>query len=86
MKQILFLLCLSFFIVSCEKEEECDSNCGIVVSDDFSDACLGYTDLGYALAVQNECTDNIQTFCVSEYDWNNVYVGDYECVENQGTW
>lgn len=79
MKKIILLFCLSFFVLSCEKEDECVSNCGTIVEED---ACL----LDYCVTIQNECTNNLETFTISETDWSNAFAGDQMCITNVTSW
>jgi len=79
MKKVLLLLCLSFFILSCEKEEDEDCNCGVITDDEIIDDC-------YSLTIMNDCSGNYETFCFSESVWFDNYVGDNFCVTNVDSW
>ena len=69
------ILALSF---GCE-EEECVSNCGTVLDDAITNGV-------YTLTIQNECSNNTEVFIVTELTWSNIYVGDFECVDNYTSW
>ena len=74
----LFLTTVLALSFGCE-EEECISNCGTVLDD----AILSD---GYTLTIQNECSNNVETFYVTESTWSNVYVGNQFCVTNYTSW
>ena len=78
MKKFIILFCLSFFILSCEKEQE-DCNCGIITNDEI----IGGE---YTLSIRNDCTNNIETFVFSESVWFDAYVGERFCVTNVDSW
>ena len=80
MKKFILLFCLSFFILSCEKEEE-NCNCGIITDDEIlPNNC-------YSLSVRNECSNNIETFSCFDYDvWIDNYVGNSICFNDIDSW
>ena len=81
MKKFILLFCLSFFILGCEKEEEdnCPSNCGTITDDEILTDC-------YSLSIQNECSNNIETYCFDYDVWMDNYVGGNLCVYNVDSW
>lgn len=81
MKKIFYLLLFISigFFPSCEKEDECVSNCGIITN---QDACSD----AYCITIRNECTDNLETFVLSYSDWDSAYVGNEFCISNVTSW
>jgi hypothetical protein len=75
---LLFLSVLTFS--SCQKDEELYQNCqcGIIVDDPIT-TC-------YTLAIRNECSGRVKSFCFDQNVWFNNYVGDRFCVSNAQPW
>jgi len=78
MKKILFILSITMFLFSCEKEIE-DCNCGVISNDGIDGDC-------YWLEIRNNCSNNKKVFCFDEDFWMNNYVGDNVCVTNESGW
>ena len=78
MKKLILLFFLSFFILSCEKEEDC--NCGVITNDEILENNC------YSLTIRNDCSDNYETFCFDYDVWFDNYVGDNFCVTNVDSW
>jgi len=78
MKKLILLFCLSFFILSCEKEEDC--NCGVITNDEILENDC------YSLTIRNDCSDNYETWCFDYDVWFDNHVGDNFCVTNVDSW
>ena len=82
MKKLFYttlILCSVGIFSSCEKEEECVSNCGTIVNEN---ACVA----DYCITIQNECTNNLETFIISYNDWIDAYTGNPFCITNVTSW
>jgi len=77
----LFLFLSVGIFSSCEKEEDCVSNCGTITNED---ACAGAFE--YCITIRNECTDNLQTFSLSYDDWLGAIKGQEFCITNVTSW
>tara|TARA_B100000676_G_C17637521_1_gene609819 strand:+ start:254 stop:517 length:264 start_codon:yes stop_codon:yes gene_type:complete len=80
----LFLATVLSLSFGCE-EEECVSNCGTITDDAILSALCESTD-GYSLTIRNECSNNLETFCIYYTDWIGAYVGNQFCITNVTSW
>lgn len=79
MKRVLVLLALAALMMSCEKDEVLDCNCGTIANDGIDDGC-------YWLEIRNHCSGNKKKFCVDQDVWFSAYVGTDFCITNTGGW
>tara|TARA_B100001094_G_scaffold282314_1_gene294331 strand:+ start:139 stop:393 length:255 start_codon:yes stop_codon:yes gene_type:complete len=84
MKKLLLTLALITIIglMGCQKEENEPTqpcNCGIITDDGFDGSC-------YWVEIRNDCSDNIQRFCLSQGDWMNAFPGNDYCITNVDNW
>ena len=69
----------SFTPIEKEEEDNCPSNCGTITDDEILTDC-------YSLSIQNECSNNIETYCFDYDVWMDNYVGGNFCVYNVDSW
>lgn len=79
MKKLMMIIMLAIGLVSCNKEEDKQCNCGTIANDGITGTC-------YWLEITNDCTGNKKTFCFDQNVWMDAYVGSNFCVSNQGQW
>ena len=79
MKKLIMILMLAIGLVSCNKEEDKQCNCGTIANDGITGTC-------YWLEIRNDCSGNKKTFCFDQDVWMDAYVGSNFCVTNQGQW
>lgn len=76
MKKIVLIACC-LFAFNCEKEDELDCNCGLIVSDNVSD---------YSIVIRSDCSGNEKRFTLQQGDWMNAHPGDDFCITNSSGW
>ena len=79
MKKLMMIIMLAIGLVSCNKEEDKQCNCGTIANDGITGTC-------YWLEIRNDCSGNKKTFCFDQDVWMDAYVGSNFCVSNQGQW
>lgn len=72
----LILICLVFFLVSCEKETV-PCNCGLILDDNVQN---------YSVLIRNDCSKNEKWWILSPGDWQHAHPGDNYCITNVDTW
>lgn len=79
MKKLMMIIMLAIGLVSCNKEEDKQCNCGTIANDGITGTC-------YWLEIRNDCSGNKKTFCFDQDVWMDAYVGSNFCVTNQAPW
>ena len=79
MKKLMMIIMLAIGLVSCNKEEDKQCNCGTIANDGITGTC-------YWLEIRNDCSGNKKTFCFDQDVWMDAYVGSNFCVSNQAPW
>ena len=79
MKKLMMIIMLAIGLVSCNKEEDKQCNCGTIANDGITGTC-------YWLEIRNDCSGNKKTFCFDQDVWMDAYVGSNFCVSNQAQW
>ena len=71
-----YILILSLFLFSCEKETvEC--NCGLILDDEVKN---------YSILIRNDCSGNEKWFTLSPGDWIHAHPGNNYCLNNVSSW
>ena len=77
MKKLTILVAIIISLISCEKEEVKQCNCGTVINDNAMD---------YSVVIRNECSGNNKTFYLEPGDWMNAHLGSEQCISNTTNW
>ena len=76
-KTILILSAIALTFASCNKENNCTSSCGTILT-------YGYDGggMGYYFSMQNDCTGNSEMIPVDEQTYNDNQNNTNYCIPN----